>query len=185
MSSAPAAKDPEVLSYLALRKAVGWVALVLPFALIIPWSVTGHTLPTSISAYYYTGMRTLIVGSLRAIVADVLMQSIGLVAPLLPAALLAFRETHPSFPRVSTLNQFFDTSTFVAYRNLGRFNARVIREARTELVTALRRYTNFGAFANIEEPHWAVREIADQVKRIEHDVRGRQGLYELVRAALT
>lgn len=103
----------------------------------------------------------------------------------MPAALLAFRETHPSFPRVSTLNQFFDTSTFVAYRNLGRFNARVIRGARTELVTALTRYTNFGAFANIEEPHWAVKEIAEQVKRIEHDVRGRQRLYDLVRAALT
>jgi uncharacterized membrane protein HdeD (DUF308 family) len=67
MSNAPAAKDPEVLSYLALRKAVGWVALGLPFALVIPWAVLGNPLPTSISAYYYTGMRNLFVGSLCAI----------------------------------------------------------------------------------------------------------------------
>ena len=65
----------------------------------------------------------------------------------MPAALLAFRETHASFPRVSTLNQFFDTSTFVAYRNLGRFNARVIREARRELVATL------GLHAELQRVH--------------------------------
>jgi hypothetical protein len=68
MNIAPTAKDPEVLSYKALRKAVGWVALGLPFALVIPWWLFGnHMLPTSISGYYYTGMRNLFVGSLCAI----------------------------------------------------------------------------------------------------------------------
>ncbi|MGD0682264.1 MAG: DUF998 domain-containing protein [Terracidiphilus sp.] len=62
------ATDPAVSSYLELRKAVGWVALGLPFALIIPWLILGnHTLPTSISGYYYTGMRNLFEGCLCAI----------------------------------------------------------------------------------------------------------------------
>ena len=62
------AKDPAVSSYLELRRAVGWVALGLPFALILPWWILGsHMLPSSISGYYYTGMRNLFEGSLCAI----------------------------------------------------------------------------------------------------------------------
>ncbi len=68
MQIAPRATDPVVLSYLALRKAVGVVALALPFVLAIPWwFVSGHTLADSISSYYYTGMRNLFVGALCAI----------------------------------------------------------------------------------------------------------------------
>lgn len=68
MLFAPRPKDPIVLSYLALRKAVGAVALALPFVLAIPyWFVAHHALQSSISAYYYTGMRNLFVGSLCAI----------------------------------------------------------------------------------------------------------------------
>jgi hypothetical protein len=68
MQIAPRATDPVVLSYLALRKAVGVVALALPFVLAIPWwFVSSHTLESSISSYYYTGMRNLFVGSLCAI----------------------------------------------------------------------------------------------------------------------
>jgi hypothetical protein len=68
MLLAPRAKDPSVLSYLALRKAVGGVALGLPFALSIPLFVLRHhMLEPSISDYYYTGMRNLFVGSLSAI----------------------------------------------------------------------------------------------------------------------
>ncbi len=64
----PKAKDPVVLSYLALRTAVGAVALGLPFALSIPWWVVrNHVIESSISGYYYTGMRNLFVGSLCAI----------------------------------------------------------------------------------------------------------------------
>lgn len=64
----PEAKSPAVLSYQALRKAVGWIALCLPFALVISWwLIKGDGLPSSISAYYYTGMRNLLVGSLCAI----------------------------------------------------------------------------------------------------------------------
>ena len=68
MPQAPFAQDPAVSSYMELRRAVGWVALGLPFALIIPWWVLGsHMLPSSISGYYYTGMRNLFEGSLCAI----------------------------------------------------------------------------------------------------------------------
>jgi hypothetical protein len=68
MLTAPKAKDPVVLSYLALRKAVGGVALGLPFALAIPWWLfRDHIIESSISSYYYTGMRNLFVGSLCAI----------------------------------------------------------------------------------------------------------------------
>ncbi len=67
MRLAPAPQDPRDLSYLALRKAVGIVALLLPFAVTIPWGLLHHTILTSISIYYYTGMRNLFVGSLCAI----------------------------------------------------------------------------------------------------------------------
>jgi hypothetical protein len=67
MIKAPAPKDPMVLSYLALRKAVGGVALALPFAVAVPWALLHHAIQSSISAYYYTGMRNLFVGSLCAI----------------------------------------------------------------------------------------------------------------------
>jgi len=68
MRLASKANDPIVLSYLALRKAVGAVALGLPFVLAIPWwIVRHHMLEASISGYYYTGMRNVFVGSLCAI----------------------------------------------------------------------------------------------------------------------
>src|SRR5580704_17911032 len=68
MLKAPRPEDARVLSYLALRKAVGVVALALPFVLAIPyWLLQNHALESSISGYYYTGMRNLFVGSLCAI----------------------------------------------------------------------------------------------------------------------
>jgi hypothetical protein len=68
MLTVPAPKDPVVLSYLALRRAVGYVALGLPFVVSIGWWLLGgHILESSISNYYYTGMRNLFVGSLCAI----------------------------------------------------------------------------------------------------------------------
>jgi len=68
MLIAPSAKDATTLTYLTLRKAVGAIALLLPFAMAIPWwLLRDHALQTSISDYYYTGMRNLFVGSLCAI----------------------------------------------------------------------------------------------------------------------
>jgi hypothetical protein len=62
-------QDPVVLSYKALRKAVGYVAIALPLVLVVPYAVhhTPHVVQGSISAYYYTGLRNVLVGSLCAI----------------------------------------------------------------------------------------------------------------------
>ncbi|NUR94665.1 MAG: hypothetical protein HOV67_05325, partial [Kribbellaceae bacterium] len=59
------------------------------------------------------------------------------LAKEMPAGLLAFHERYPSYPRESTLNQFFDTASFVAYRNFGRYNAGQILLARSKLTEAL------------------------------------------------
>jgi hypothetical protein len=68
MPGAPRSKDELVLSYLALRKAVGIVALGLPFLLAIPWWFIGqHAFASSISSYYYTGVRNFLEGPLCAI----------------------------------------------------------------------------------------------------------------------
>jgi len=57
-----------VLSYLALRKAIGIIGIALPFALAIgKWILEAPGLETSISAYYYSVMRDVFVGSLCAI----------------------------------------------------------------------------------------------------------------------
>jgi hypothetical protein len=69
-------KDPDpypdermyVLSYMDLRKAVGIIAFALPIVLLIGKPlVDGAGMPGSISAYYYTGMRSYFVGSLCAL----------------------------------------------------------------------------------------------------------------------
>ena len=72
-------KNPAVLSYYAMRRAVGLIALSLPIVLAcgsILWALAGprHALPhpllqRSISDYYYTPMHDYYVGSLCAIAA--------------------------------------------------------------------------------------------------------------------
>jgi hypothetical protein len=54
-----------------------------------------------------------------------------------PTPLLAHREIDAEFPHTSTIDQFFDTSTYVAYRDLGRFNARELKNGRQALRKAL------------------------------------------------
>jgi len=67
MFLAPAVTDPSVFSYRALRKAVGIIAIALPFAVAIPIGILKDTLEPSISCYYYTGTRNIFVGSLCAV----------------------------------------------------------------------------------------------------------------------
>lgn len=60
--------DSLVISYLALRKGVGLIGLFLPFVLTIGnMFFAGLGIESSISGYYYTGMRDVLVGSLCAI----------------------------------------------------------------------------------------------------------------------
>lgn len=56
-------------SYLALRKAVGWMGILLPFVLMLGgYLIFKEDLTLkNISVYYYTGMRNILVGSLCAI----------------------------------------------------------------------------------------------------------------------
>lgn len=56
-------------SYLDLRKAVGWIGILLPFVLMLGlhFIFSGENTPTSISHYYYTSMRNVFVGSLCAV----------------------------------------------------------------------------------------------------------------------
>src|SRR5215468_1540580 len=69
MAAADPPTSPLIISYLGLRKAVGFIGLGLPFVLIFgnqlfpdsPW------FQYSISDYYYTHMRNVFVGSLCAI----------------------------------------------------------------------------------------------------------------------
>ena len=54
------------ISYVDLRKFVGWLALSLPFVLPAGYVIffSRHGFPGSISGYYYTGMRNYLVGAL-------------------------------------------------------------------------------------------------------------------------
>ena len=57
-----------VLSYLGLRRAVGYIGIGLPFVLLFgKLLVQGGPLPGSISAYYYSDMRNVLVGALCAV----------------------------------------------------------------------------------------------------------------------
>lgn len=56
-------------SYLALRKAVGWIGILLPFTLLFGDFIIfkGDTIQRSISYYYYTGMGDVFVGAVCAL----------------------------------------------------------------------------------------------------------------------
>ena len=57
------------MSYLGLRKGIGYIGLFLPFVLVIgKWMLQGFgSMQPSISDYYYTDMRNVFVGALCAI----------------------------------------------------------------------------------------------------------------------
>ena len=58
----------EVLSYIGLRRGIGVIGIALPFVLATGnLLLTGEGLRSSISSYYYTGMRDVLVGSLCAV----------------------------------------------------------------------------------------------------------------------
>ena len=59
-------KNPDlVVTFLTLRQTIGWVGLAMPFAVRLGALLFEHIRTTdSISAYYYTGMRDVFVGTL-------------------------------------------------------------------------------------------------------------------------
>ena len=56
-----------VISYMNLRKTVGIIALLLPVALRLGVIALGSKVPYSVSGYYYSPMRNLLVASLCAL----------------------------------------------------------------------------------------------------------------------
>ncbi len=57
-----------VFSYLALRKAIGFLGIALPFTVSLGALIFFQTgIRSSVSSYYYTGMRDVLVGALWAI----------------------------------------------------------------------------------------------------------------------
>lgn len=64
----PQAESDLVIDYMALRKAIGWMGMALPFVVALGATLLFRTeLQSSISAYYHTGMRNVLVGTLCAI----------------------------------------------------------------------------------------------------------------------
>jgi len=56
-----------VMSYLALRRAIGVIGISLPFVLVVgKWVLEGWGIQPSISAYYHTSMRDVFVGAICA-----------------------------------------------------------------------------------------------------------------------
>jgi hypothetical protein len=59
----------QTYTYLALRRTVGWIGILLPFVLMTGMKLffEGAAIQKTISQYYYTGMRDVLTGSLCAI----------------------------------------------------------------------------------------------------------------------
>lgn len=59
----------QIYSYLALRRAVGWIGILLPFVLMAGDLIIfgDRTIRRNISLYYHSGMRDVFVGALCAI----------------------------------------------------------------------------------------------------------------------
>jgi hypothetical protein len=68
MKKDPVTDQSLVFSYLALRKAIGFLGCALPFAVSLgAWLLFRTGIQISISNYYYTGTRNVLVGALWAI----------------------------------------------------------------------------------------------------------------------
>ncbi len=67
--STPIPSDPKIISYLTIRKVVGFIGIGIPVVLPLGNLVKDgcHTILSSISAYYHTGVHDLFVGLLFAI----------------------------------------------------------------------------------------------------------------------
>jgi hypothetical protein len=62
-----AAENQIVTDYMSLRRMVGWIGTLLPATLIAGNTIFTRTLPDSMSDYYYTHMRNVLVAALSAL----------------------------------------------------------------------------------------------------------------------
>ena len=68
MNTTPIPKTKLVISYLVLRKAIGYLGIALPFILVFGNMLLNKPgIQSSISSYYYTPMRDVFVGTMCAI----------------------------------------------------------------------------------------------------------------------
>lgn len=68
MNAAAESKDPTLITFVAVRRWIGFIGMLLPFVLAIGKVILdGPGLQSSISAYYHTLMRDVFVGALCAI----------------------------------------------------------------------------------------------------------------------
>jgi uncharacterized membrane protein len=68
MEKASTSEDSLVISYLVLRKTVGVLGVALPFVVSLGGMIIFHdAIQSSISSYYHTGMRDVLVGALWTI----------------------------------------------------------------------------------------------------------------------
>ena len=107
----------------------------------------------------------------------------------MPAALLAHRETHADYPKISTMDQFFDTSTFVAYRDLGRYNARRIQACRSSLRDVVVQCADLADFeqklaTNVIRGWYAV-ELVKLIKDVDPEPAKQANVFEQVKEILT
>jgi len=63
------AENPNIISYMTLRKAIGWMGFLLPVVLVFGSFILDHTnvIKSSLSAYYWTHTRNVLVGALCVI----------------------------------------------------------------------------------------------------------------------
>ena len=81
-----------------------------------------------------------------------------------PLELLSYAECDESYPTTSTIDQFFHTAQFKAYRDLGRHNGREIvraREALSAATTSQPTYASFSRAARADTAHWAAVSLAN------------------------
>jgi hypothetical protein len=80
-----------------------------------------------------------------------------------PLELLSYAEGDDTFPITSTIDQFFHTAQFKAYRDLGRHNAEVVIKARTALMEATCEHETYAEFCAARLPghHWALVSLAN------------------------
>lgn len=101
----------------------------------------------------------------------------------MPLRLLSYREVDRTFPRVTTLNQFFHLAQYTAYRDLGRYNARQLVDARQALKKAVEDAADLSTLAAHSSSNWAIGELV----RLIQDTATRTDLtedetYRLVRS---
>lgn len=111
-------------SYLSLRKAIGWIGILLPFVLLIGGLCKEPVVHSSISFYYHTHMRNVFVGSLTAIATffffycgyDEVDNWAGNFAGLMALGTAFFRTLEcPESDIYSTLHLVFATLLFLTF----------------------------------------------------------------------